>query len=208
MKTHNNTSHQHQVEYYYRFHAPIYDATRWSFLFGRSSIINSLPDLSANPRILEIGCGTGRNILRLKNRFPDANITGIDLSEKMLSVARSKTRNNHNIFLKQHSYASEALQLAHFDAILLSYSLTMIGEDYKRIFQHLQSDLKTDGYIAIVDFYTTPFSLFRRWMRMNHVDFSGLSFSLLDRHFKPIKKETHPAYFGLWDYYEFVGQKA
>ena len=27
---------------YYRWHAPLYDATRWSFLFGRAALILSL----------------------------------------------------------------------------------------------------------------------------------------------------------------------
>jgi SAM-dependent methyltransferase len=39
-------------------------------------------------RILEYGCGTGRNIPRIAARFPGAVVTGCDVSEKSLGVAR------------------------------------------------------------------------------------------------------------------------
>lgn len=56
---------------YYRWHARLYDATRWSFLFGRAALIRSIAGFRAPPRhILEIGCGTGSNLLRLARQFP------------------------------------------------------------------------------------------------------------------------------------------
>lgn len=77
---------------YYRFHARIYDATRWSFLFGRSRILKLTAALAPAPaRILEVGCGTGRNLLELAELFPAAQLTGVDLSGAMLDVARRKT---------------------------------------------------------------------------------------------------------------------
>jgi S-adenosylmethionine-diacylgycerolhomoserine-N-methlytransferase len=30
------------IERYYRFHAPVYDLTRWTFLFGRSGILRKV----------------------------------------------------------------------------------------------------------------------------------------------------------------------
>jgi ubiquinone/menaquinone biosynthesis C-methylase UbiE len=40
--------------------------------------------------VLEIGCGAGANLWRIKQRFPRAEIGGIDLNEKALEVAREK----------------------------------------------------------------------------------------------------------------------
>src|SRR5262245_31022659 len=79
------------VEAYYRFHARIYDLTRWTFLFGRSHILNLLAGTVAPRRILEVGCGTGRNLAELAHRFIDAEVTGLDVSPEMLGRARAKT---------------------------------------------------------------------------------------------------------------------
>jgi S-adenosylmethionine-diacylgycerolhomoserine-N-methlytransferase len=78
------------VEKYYRFHSRIYDATRWSFLFGRTAIIKKFAG-TAPRNILEVGCGTGRNLVELARRFPQAQVTGVDLSATMLDLARRKT---------------------------------------------------------------------------------------------------------------------
>ena len=40
--------------------------------------------------ILDIGCGTGNYTYLLKNKFPDAEITAIDISQKMVDVAKAK----------------------------------------------------------------------------------------------------------------------
>jgi SAM-dependent methyltransferase len=45
-------------------------------------------NIISNPgRILEYGCGIGRNLKFLKEQFPDAEISGCDLSEKSLTIA-------------------------------------------------------------------------------------------------------------------------
>lgn len=41
-------------------------------------------------RILEIGCGTGTGAAILKATFPDAQITGVDLSPEMVRIATAK----------------------------------------------------------------------------------------------------------------------
>ena len=41
-------------------------------------------------RILDVGCGTGALLEKLRNRFEDADLCGVDISPKMLDVARSR----------------------------------------------------------------------------------------------------------------------
>ena len=76
------------MEQYYKFHAKIYNATRWSFLFGRKGVIKLIPQLPSIQRILEVGCGTGTNLLQLRERFPDAEIFGLDISATMIETAK------------------------------------------------------------------------------------------------------------------------
>jgi SAM-dependent methyltransferase len=44
-----------------------------------------------NPeRILDVGCGTGEGTLFLAREFPAAGVRGVDISEEMIRIARSK----------------------------------------------------------------------------------------------------------------------
>lgn len=203
-----SSQHEHKVEQYYRFHARIYDATRWSFLFGRASLLDKIPDLPSRPNILEIGCGTGKNIERLEYHFPDAHITGLDLSKDMLRKARKRLFPSSQVKLKQARYGSHCFSYDSFDLILLSYSLTMFGDDFETVFEQISNDLKAGGVIAVVDFDTSPFSWFRRWMELNHVDFSGRLRPLLNKYFTPTDVNIHKAYGGLWTYLQFIGRQA
>lgn len=45
-----------------------------------------------NSRILEIGCGTGHHMLSLASRWPEADCTGVDVSGRAISKARSLAR--------------------------------------------------------------------------------------------------------------------
>jgi len=44
--------------------------------------------------IIEWGCGIGNNIVFLKRYFPDSQITGLDISEASLAIARKRFRND------------------------------------------------------------------------------------------------------------------
>jgi len=211
MKTTKNdttTEHTNSVEKYYRFHSYIYDATRWTFLFGRDKILEMITNMPDQPRILEIGCGTGTNIKKMKQHFPNAHIVGLDLSEDMLDVARKKIGNQEQVQFRNFKYGYGSMNEASFDLILFSYSLTMFDYPSQHIFEQISKDLNPNGYIAVVDFNTSPFGWFRRWMKMNHVDLSGHLFPLLKKYFTPIKTQVNSAYLGLWSYFLFVGQSS
>ena len=68
----------------YRRQRHIYDLTRKYYLLGRDQLIDRL-----NPgdidRVLEIGCGTGRNLILAARRYPNAKFLGIDVSTEMLA---------------------------------------------------------------------------------------------------------------------------
>ena len=53
------TSPEVALQGYYALHSKIYDATRWSFLFGRERILQHVAAIDHPKRILEVGCGWG-----------------------------------------------------------------------------------------------------------------------------------------------------
>jgi S-adenosylmethionine-diacylgycerolhomoserine-N-methlytransferase len=195
---------------YYRWHAPIYDATRWAFLFGRAHLIETAFEI-ANPqpkRILELGCGTGKNLLQLARRFPHAEIIGCDLSEAMLARATANVQAKLNaaeqarITLTSADVTANALQ---FDLIVCSYVLSMTSDQMPSIVARLHHCLTPTGRLAIVDFDQTRWSWFARWMRRNHVRMDGSLARTLAQLGRADRVQTYSG-FGLWRWLLWVGR--
>jgi S-adenosylmethionine-diacylgycerolhomoserine-N-methlytransferase len=197
------------IEGYYRLHARIYDATRWSFLFGRTAILDDIAAATIPARILEVGCGTGKNLLNLAQRFPQAAITGVDLSETMLAVAQKKVANlGDRVTLVHRAYDGPVSDPSGFDLVLFSYALSMFNPGFEEAVTAAQRDLVAGGHIAVVDFHDTAFPIFASWMRVNHVRMEGQLLPPLQAHFTPVTDRVHRAYGAVWRYLMFVGRKS
>lgn len=193
---------------YYRWHARLYDLTRWSFLFGRTALIQTIADHQQPRRILEIGCGTGSNLLRLHRQFPDATIVGLDLSADMLAQARRKISACATpIALIQRRYDQPLQTEQPFDLIVFSYCLSMINPGWNQAIHAAWCDLRRGGLLAVVDFHDTPFNRFRRWMALNHVRMDAHLLPQLNARCTPVMQSVCSAYGGGWRYFSFIGAK-
>jgi S-adenosylmethionine-diacylgycerolhomoserine-N-methlytransferase len=189
-------------------HARLYDATRWSFLFGRDAILDLAAAVQPAPeRILEIGCGTGRNLVALSRRFPNAELTGVDLSGAMLGVAERKlARTRSRAVLMRRAYGAPIRTHRGFDLVLCSYALSMFNPGYEEAMAAARSDLAPGGCFALVDFHATRFRAFAGWMAVNHVRMEEHLLPALRKNFTPITSELSGAYGGMWHYLKFVGR--
>ena len=165
------------LQSYYRLHALIYDLTRWAFLFGRSEVIKRLPapeDLrlsSSRPagerlRLLEVGCGTGVNLAALARKYPEAHLTGVDLSGDMLRKARKKLAHlgDERVSLFEEPYQAGGNAGTDFDLVLFSYSLSMINPQWGEVLDQAHADLREGGLVAAVDFSSTDYKSFQNHM--------------------------------------------
>ena len=202
-----NTSYA-SLKDYYRWHARIYDLTRWAFLFGRASLIRHAADQVTSPaRILEIGCGTGRNLAALAQHFPHAQITGLDLSSDMLERARAKVQGfGSRMVLLHQAYDAPVATEAKFDIIILCYSLSMINPGFDEVLRVCKSDLSPSGVVAVADFHDSRWTWFRRWMGVNHVRMDGHLLEELNRQFDGQFCQIQRAYATLWRYLLFIGK--
>ena len=164
----------------YRRQRYIYDLTRKYYLFGRDRLIRELA-LKPGARVIEVGCGTARNLVKIAQAYPQAELFGLDASDAMLeSAAASLARAGLNGRVKLVQAYAEALspQLFNesepFDAIIFSYSLSMIP-DWRQALVAAGGALSADGRIHVVDFGDLkglgPIAekLLREWLALFHV---------------------------------------
>ncbi|MEO6038513.1 MAG: class I SAM-dependent methyltransferase [Saprospiraceae bacterium] len=195
---------------YYRWHAAIYDATRWTFLLGRDALLRQLPISDAREQtLLEVGCGTGRNLQRLAERHPRLQLLGVDVSSDMLARANLPTRKYaQRVQLYERPYSAAALDLSQpLDFVLFSYALTMFNPGWEEAITSAWQDLPVGGRIAVVDFHRTPSRLFRWWMGKNHVRMEGHLLPYLQDQFGTEFLEMRPVFLGLWELFLFIGVK-
>jgi S-adenosylmethionine-diacylgycerolhomoserine-N-methlytransferase len=161
----------------YRRQRHIYNATRRYYLLGRDQMIARLHP-EAGARVLEIGCGTGRNLLLAAEMFPDARFFGIDVSTEMLTTAISalERRGLASRVRVAHGDATASdpaalFAVAAFDAVMISYSLSMIP-GWRRVLEAAAAHLKPGGRLHIVDFGAQQGwpefarALLRRWLAL------------------------------------------
>lgn len=201
--------HQKRLERYYQWQSKIYDATRWSFLFGRKEGIRQLPfPADASLSGLEVGCGTGFNLELLARRYPQAKLLGLDLSPDMLTHAQKRLQPfGDRIRLEQRPYPLGESQQDSFDFIVFSYALTMINPHWSDLLYQAHADLKPGGYLLAIDFYDTNQQWFKKHMGNHHVRMDGHLEPVLTQLFPTHNKAVKPAYGGIWHYFWFLGQK-
>ncbi len=151
------TSNGDAMDRIYRWQVPIYDLTRKYYLVGRDRLIGEL-DPPPDGSILEIGCGTGRNLLSVSRMYQRVELFGIDVSAVMLETARSSARMSKYgariAFAQADAGTFEPMALfgrRSFDRIFISYALSMIP-DWRAALDRAMAALQPDGRLLIVDF--------------------------------------------------------
>jgi S-adenosylmethionine-diacylgycerolhomoserine-N-methlytransferase len=157
MNAEGRSGHAGHMDAIYRSQRHIYDLTRKYYLLGRDALI---AELAPHPggTVLEIGCGTGRNLIAAARAWPEARFFGIDISEAMLETARAKVVKadlSSKIVLAQGdatAFDARALfGVAAFDRIFQSYTLSMIP-DWRGAIREGAAKLATGGRLDVVDF--------------------------------------------------------
>lgn len=141
----------------YRYQRHIYDLTRRYYLLGRNELITLLQP-PAGGSVLEIGCGTARNLVLAARRYPDARLYGLDISAEMLKSAETTLRNHGleaRVTLSQGDATRfDALALfgqSHFDRVFCSYSVSMIP-GWETALQQAGKTVSAGGELHVVDF--------------------------------------------------------
>lgn len=151
-----------QVEQMFDSIAPAYDFMNTAMTFGlhrwwRKRALNAAAKRIARPAsILDVATGTGDVAFDLHHRYPNSSITGIDLSEGMLKIARQKLAkaDEDDVRLNIRFIHGDSLHMPFadnsFDLITVAYGV--------RNFEHLDQGLaemarvlRHEGIICIIE---------------------------------------------------------
>ncbi|MBV1702018.1 MAG: class I SAM-dependent methyltransferase [Hyphomicrobiales bacterium] len=161
----------------YRYQRYIYDFTRKPYLLGRDRMLAGLnPPVGGT--ILEIGCGTGRNLIRAAQIYPQTRLYGFDVAAVMLETA-SQNIARRGLAGRIRLAKADAVQfdplslfgVRQFDRIYISYALSMIP-DWQNVLKQALPCLAPGGSLHVVDFgeqgqlpgwFASPL---RKWLAM------------------------------------------
>lgn len=165
----------------YRFTRHVYDLSRRYYLLGRDRLIQQM-HTQPGDRVLEMGCGTARNLIKFNKRYPGRELYGLDAATVMLQTAQKNLSHSDCNAKLVCEYAEN---LDHrktfgldepFDAIFFSYSLSMMPTWPDAVDAAL-ANLKPEGKLYVVDFWDQadlprfPARMLQTWLRWFGVHF-------------------------------------
>jgi arsenite methyltransferase len=141
----------------------VFERCSWFYAFCRehlfrdhtSAISNALwPNSQPSPetRLLEIACGPGFYACSLAERYPDIQITGVDLSDRLLSRAKDRAdlRQLKNCSFVKGNVLALSQSMEPVDAIIASRMLMVVGDRVQAL-QEIFSALRPGGRCFIAE---------------------------------------------------------
>lgn len=118
--------------------------------------LRAFSNLPTDKKVLEIGCGTGNAAQLIKKYFKTKRITGIDLDERMVAIAKRKNKDKTISFEVQDA-ADLKYKNNSFDAV---FDLGVIHHipHWKECLKELKRVVKPQGQLIIEDLSIESFS--------------------------------------------------
>lgn len=150
-------NHADHMDGIYRYQRYVYDATRKFYLLGRDRMVAGLQPPPGG-RVLEVGCGTGRNLILAAKRYPNAQFYGFDISKMMLQTAQANVNGaglSSRVALAQGDASAfsgaDLFGVATFDRVYISYAVSMIPP-WKPALAQAYDAVSPGGSLHVVDF--------------------------------------------------------
>jgi len=140
---------------FFNSRAEVYDEVHTSHIDGgrasKDIVAGLLPE--GTRRILDLGVGTGLELEAVFARFPEAQVTGIDMAEDMLQKLRERFPGKE-MELICGSYLEADFGTAQYDAVISVMSLHHLPPAQKRLlFERVRKCLKPGGGFLNCDYY-------------------------------------------------------
>lgn len=110
-------------------------------------------NLPEQPLVLDIGCGTGRLLNRLAEKFPDLYGTGLDFSLEMIRQARYSNRHHRRLIYLQGNALALPFTDNQFDAVFNTISFLHYNSP-EQVLKEVHRVLRPNGRFYLVDITT------------------------------------------------------
>lgn len=160
--------------------APLYDLPFTSVFYQAvHKRLLEFVELPEAAQVLDLGCGTGKLLNRLANRYPQLTGTGLDFSDEMLQQARQQSAAPNRLTYVQGRTDAIPLPDDQFDAAFCTISFLHYANAIA-VLHEIHRVLKPGGSFYLAD-YTLP-----QWSGQ-----TALHLTRADVHFySPIGRET------------------
>ena len=144
--------------------APRYDLATRMMSIGRDAswkkaLVDALPGIPS-PVCVDLACGTGDVAFLLAGRYPGGVVTGMDLSEPMLAIARERNRFG-NVRFERGDLCDLPFSDGSADVVTGSYALRN-APDLRAALAEVHRILAPAGVAAFLEFSNPENSLLRR----------------------------------------------
>ncbi len=128
-----------------------YDEVHLALMNHKIAITGALP--TNTERILDLGAGTGLELIPLFDRFPEARVTAVDISESMLGVLKSRPFADRVTCITGDFFNTDFNNT--YDAVISSAALHHFDPDNKRtLYARIFAALRPGGvYVNSDRFY-------------------------------------------------------
>jgi len=124
----------------------IYDAEDNPLIALETDQVADLLGNVSGLRILDVGCGTGRQTLKMA--ASGAEVTGMDFSEGMLAQALAKAHAKNVLFIRHDMTTRFPFEAAEFDVVTCCLVLDHI-ETPELLFREMRRVCREDGFILL-----------------------------------------------------------
>ena len=110
-------------------------------------------DLPPRANVLDLACGTGDFTAALLRQFPDARVTGVDLTPEMLAIARQKLAGSSDVtFCTGDAQDLAAFADATFDLVVCAFGFRNFPDKEKAL-AACHRVLKSEGKLVVLELF-------------------------------------------------------
>jgi ubiquinone/menaquinone biosynthesis C-methylase UbiE len=130
--------------------ATVYDLRWKSYIANTLSFLKTWAEISPTETILDVACGTGEFERLLLAEYPSLKIFGVDISDKMLAIAKQKCNAYPQVSFQTASASTLPFDSHSFDVIVSANSFHYFDDPVSAL-QEMRRVLKPSGKIIVLD---------------------------------------------------------
>ncbi|MBW4626199.1 MAG: class I SAM-dependent methyltransferase [Brasilonema octagenarum HA4186-MV1] len=128
----------------------VYDQRWKSYISKTLSFVKNWAQISPLDTVLDVACGTGEFERLLLSEYPTQHIVGVDISKKMLEIAKHKCSIYPQVWFQTASVLALPFASNTFDVVISASSFHYFDDPLAAL-REMKRVLKPEGKVVILD---------------------------------------------------------